>query len=795
MFVAEKGGRVWVVPAGSSQQSLLLDISDHVNNYGDRGLLDIAVDSDFASNHYLYLLYVYEPDPLMPSGAKVSRLTRVTVTSNSLGADPPETTIVGAAGGTPGMETCPAAANTVDCIPADATQHAIGTVRADADGTLWLGAGDATEVGVRDHAFNTYDPQSYLGKVLHVDRSGHGLPGHPFCPSDTDLTHVCTKVYAKGFRNPFRFTLRPGKGPAVGDVGQNSQEELDLLAPGRDYGWPCYEGNIHTAGYEDTDTCAQVYATEGTPSAKSPPAWSYPHNNSGAAIVAGPFYNGTAYPPDYAGQMFVGDYAAATIKRLDIDSSDQLTSVQGFATSWASGGVDLEIAPDGNLAYVDIGNLGAGDGEVREIVPTPGNNSPQAVASADETSGAHPLTVQFTGSASSDPDGDPLTYYWTFGDGSAASTAADPSHTYSADGPYIAKLTVTDSHGATSIAKVKIAVGNPPQVAVSAPTDGSKYVTGAFVELHGSATDPEDGTLSGTSLTWRVLLHHNDHLHDLGTFTGADSQFTTRVDHGADSYYEITLKATDSSRLATTKTVKIYPVTVNLAIDSTPEGAPISFGLSGATTPFSTLGAVGQLATVSAADTFSVDGESYRFVSWSDRGDRVHDIVVPASDRTMLAVYEPVPPPTPPPPPPPTTSPPPKSTSPLPSVPATPPSPADTTHIEISARKLRLGRHRTVKVRLRCVRPRHSCRGELVIRSDNAARARNGHPPRRVTYGRARFRIPAGTRRAVEVRLTRSAVRLLLRHGRLKIALATATYDLAGHRRRTTRTLLLERPR
>ena len=43
---------------------------------------------------------------------------------------------------------------------------------------------------------------------MHVDRNGNGLPGHPFCPADTNLTHVCTKVYAKGLRNPFRFTLR-----------------------------------------------------------------------------------------------------------------------------------------------------------------------------------------------------------------------------------------------------------------------------------------------------------------------------------------------------------------------------------------------------------------------------------------------------------------------------------------------------------------------------------------------------------------------------------------------------------
>ena len=66
---------------------------------------------------------------------------------------------------------------------------------------------------------------------MHVDRNGHGLPGHPFCPAENDLTKVCTKLYAKGLRNPFRFTLRPAPlGPVVGDVGWETWEEIDLVA-------------------------------------------------------------------------------------------------------------------------------------------------------------------------------------------------------------------------------------------------------------------------------------------------------------------------------------------------------------------------------------------------------------------------------------------------------------------------------------------------------------------------------------------------------------------------------------
>ena len=103
-----------------------------------------------------------------------------------------------------------------------------------------------------------------LRRQDHARRAatGSGLPGHPFCPADANLTHVCTKHFAKGFRNPFRFQLRPG-GLIVGDVGWNTREEIDLLRldqPGKSYGWPCYEGTIQTPGYKDGPECAAEYA-------------------------------------------------------------------------------------------------------------------------------------------------------------------------------------------------------------------------------------------------------------------------------------------------------------------------------------------------------------------------------------------------------------------------------------------------------------------------------------------------------------------------------------------------------
>ena len=77
MFVAEKAGRVRVVTAaGALVTAPLLDISAHVHPSGDRGLLGIAVDTSFASNRYLYLLYTYDASSSHPTGPK-RRASRV----------------------------------------------------------------------------------------------------------------------------------------------------------------------------------------------------------------------------------------------------------------------------------------------------------------------------------------------------------------------------------------------------------------------------------------------------------------------------------------------------------------------------------------------------------------------------------------------------------------------------------------------------------------------------------------------------------------------------------------------
>ena len=355
MLIAQQSGRVRVLlPDGTLAPAPLIDISDRVEtspSYGHRGLLGIAVDADFEANRYVYLLYVRKPDPPVPDGAPASsRLTRVTLAPD--GAVGPETVLIG----TDSNGACPPPAGDVDCMPADGAFHAVGTVRAGDDGTLWVGSGDAGVVPPQSS-----NEQSYAGKLLHVDRDGRGLPGHRFCPGEADLTMVCTRIHAKGFRNPFRFTLRPDGRPLVGDVGESDREEVDVAAAGGDYGWPCYEGTLHTPAFAGLPACQAEYAKEGTSERTAvAPIYEHSHDADGGAIIGGPVFEGSAFPATFEGQLIVGDFIQGFLRRLELGPNGEVVSTQDFSYGWS--GVDLELTPAGNLAYVDYNG-----GTVREI--------------------------------------------------------------------------------------------------------------------------------------------------------------------------------------------------------------------------------------------------------------------------------------------------------------------------------------------------------------------------------------------------------------------------------------------
>ena len=216
LLVAEKAGVVRVVRGGQLLPDAFIDLRARVNDYWDRGLLGLAVDPAFAHNGFVYLFYVHEDDPFTYSGPKTSRVVRVTAAGDE--ADPATEVVL------------------VPGIPADSPSHNGGALRFGPDGALWITTGDASSLnGVDARALRTQQIDSLAGKLLRVSADGRGLADNPFWNGDADA--VRSKVWAYGFRNPFRLTFRPSSGrPYIADVGETpvrARPATDAQPPGR----------------------------------------------------------------------------------------------------------------------------------------------------------------------------------------------------------------------------------------------------------------------------------------------------------------------------------------------------------------------------------------------------------------------------------------------------------------------------------------------------------------------------------------------------------------------------------
>ena len=284
----------------------------------------------------------------------------------------------------------------------------------------------------------------------------------------------------------------------------------------------------------------------------------------GAAVIGGAIYEAGTYPETYRGSYFFADYVGNWIRRVVFDAAGNPTSFPFFATDVANP-VTLELGPDGNLYYISFST-----GQVRRIR----YNGPAAVATATPQWGYSPLTVSFSSSGSIDPNGQPLTYLWNFGDG-ATSTEANPTHTYTSSSvrSFTATLTVRTTTNATSTATIAITVGSvPPTPVISTPANGTSVTPGQTVFYQGSASDPDDGPLPASALEWTILLHHNTHVHTYVQSTGSSGSFVVE-DHGLGTYaYEIILSATDSSGLTGTASVML-PATPDTTPPTTPATA------------------------------------------------------------------------------------------------------------------------------------------------------------------------------------------------------------------------------
>ena len=623
-----------------------LDISAKICSDKERGLLGVAVDPSFATNRYVYLYYTFKKHGVCEyntSRAPVNRVSRFVLASNNT-VDPATEVVL------------------IDNMPNPGGIHAAGDLFFGKDGYLYVSVGDGgcdlddgTVCGSRND--NARQSHILIGKILRVTRDGGIPPSNPFQGTDsarcnvtgrTDPGKQCQETYASGLRNPFRFAFDPnatGTRFFINDVGQATWEEVDEGLAGADYGWNVREG--HCARSSTTD-CGPP------PAGMTNPVYDYQHNTitpTGStstcnAITGGAFVPNGVWPASYNGSYLYGDFTCGTIFRLTPAAGGGFTRSEFLTGLGGESAVVLAFGPDGagKALYYTTYNLG---GQIRRVRYTGSTNRPPtAVASANPTYGAVPLTVNFDGTGSGDPDGDALRYDWNFGDGSAHATTATASHTYGSAGTYTATLTVSDGKGGSSSKSLRIDAGEtPPTARITSPSASKLFRVGETITLQGSASDAQDGTLPDTSLSWRVVLHHATHTHPfLPPTSGNNISFTAPTPEdllaATNSYLEIELTATDSRGLTSVVTQALNPNKVDVAFLTEPEGLRVEVNATTVTGPQTITSWEAYRLDVSAPAQTDSTGATWVFRSWSDGGAAAHSIFTPATASSYKATFE-----------------------------------------------------------------------------------------------------------------------------------------------------------
>jgi glucose/arabinose dehydrogenase/PKD repeat protein len=556
-----------------------------VYTHDEEGLQGVGVDPGFASNRFIYL---YFAPPLSTPGGDapatgtdfsawngVNRLARFTLNADYTLNTASQATVL------------EVATNRGMCC------HVGGDIDFDAAGNLYLSTGDDsnpfdsggyTPIDERSNRNPVYDAQrsagntnDLRGKVLRIKvnpDATYSIPsGNLFAPG---TARTRPEIYAMGLRNPFRLSVDkptgvlyvsdygPDAGTTTTARGPAGQVEYNRITSAGNYGWPyCTGSNTTSETYVDYTfpsgpsgsrfNCAAPVNNSprntgltNLPAAR--PAWIKYDNCSLAAFgcgsespMGGAVYRYDAanpstvkFPAALDGHYFAMEFGRRWIKTIDVNADGSAGQISDFP--WRGTQVmDSAFGPDGALYVLDYGTgWGSGDASsalYRIEYPQAGNNqAPVARAAANPTSGATPLTVDFSSSGSSDPEGGALSYSWNFGDGSTSS-AANPSHTFADSGQRTVTLTVTDSAGLTAAASLTITVGNTaPTVVLNTPADGSLFSFGDSVPYTITVSDPEDVTVDCDRVKLSYFLGHDDHAHPITSSNGCSGTLTIPAD-------------------------------------------------------------------------------------------------------------------------------------------------------------------------------------------------------------------------------------------------------------------------
>jgi len=322
VFVVEQPGRIRVIKSDVLQTTPFLSIEGKVSCCGERGLLSVAFPPDYESSGFFFVNYT--------NNAGDTVIARYNASGDPDVADG-------------------ASEHILTTIAQPFANHNGGDNVFGPDGFLYVGMGDGGSAG--DPGNRAQNDASLLGKLLRIDPVSETI-----------------QIWAKGLRNPWRFSFDLGTGDLyIADVGQDSWEEVDFQpAPavaGVDYGWHIMEGR-HC--FNPPSGCDQTGLTL--------PVLEYDHSN-GCSITGGFVYRGCRMP-DLRGTYFYSDYCTPFIRTFRGVSGGNAQNLGDRTADLAPGGglaIDsvTSFGEDarGELYIADYGAGGTSDGEIYKIVP------------------------------------------------------------------------------------------------------------------------------------------------------------------------------------------------------------------------------------------------------------------------------------------------------------------------------------------------------------------------------------------------------------------------------------------
>ena len=455
LFYNEKfTGQIRIVDTTGTAPGLLpqrFDVVSPLNTTSEMGLLGIAIDPDWQTTPWVYVYHTFDNGTL-----RENRITRYWAAGNVSSAN--ETVFSG--------------------IPA-AEYHNGGILQIGPDGKLWVTTGDAMDGG------RSPDITYLGGKVLRINRDGTIPSDNPFAGSP---------VYSTGHRNVFGLTFNPRTGaPYITENGELTNDEVNFIRPGRNYGWPW------DSGFANNSTSLD-------------PLWAITPTIAPTGIVS----DISRHASDNLTDLLFGDWNTASLRRLTVGPAayDTVVYEELLFTRAVSHILDLDFGPGGLLF------LATPEGIYSSDLHTVGNQLPIPSITLNRTAQFVGRLISFDDKGSYDPEaGGIFAHDWQFGDGTNAS-GTYVTHAYSSPGIYTVTLTVADELGARNSTNRTVRIVD---LAANEPPNASIFAT-RFVQFEnrpvgfggGDSTDPEDGGIrsfawdfaDGTNDTGSWVLHN-----------------------------------------------------------------------------------------------------------------------------------------------------------------------------------------------------------------------------------------------------------------------------------------------